>query len=261
MRAGLLAAPPRLGAPLRSAAAATTFLTRLPLPASWGAPADMVSGAPAFPLVGALLGALVGLAVNLLARVEPTAAAAAIGVALELALTGALHLDGLADSADSLGARGREHALEIMREHTLGTYGVAAIVLDLALKTVALATLVHDPLAVLAAFSVSRAVALPLAVVLPYARDARDARAGTGRLMSERLRWPAALAGMAIGAGIAIGARGIEGAALAGTALLVAAVVGAACRRRLGGVTGDTLGAAVELAGSACLLVAAGWAR
>lgn len=258
MRAGSLSAPPRLSAPLRSAACATTFLTRLPLPASWSARTDMVLGAPAFPLVGALLGAVVGATADLLSRVEPALAAAGIAVALEVLLTGALHLDGLADSADSLGARGRERALEIMRDHTLGTYGVAAVALDLLLKTVALGALARHPLAAVAALSLSRAIALPMAVALPYARAAD---AGTGRLLSQRLRWPSALAGMAIGGGIAVAALGLEGLALLGAALIVAAILAAVCHRRLRGITGDTLGAAVELAGTVCLLVAAGWLR
>jgi adenosylcobinamide-GDP ribazoletransferase len=258
MRAGALAVPLRLRAPLRSVACATTFLTRVPLPPSWSAAPDMASGAPAFPLVGALLGALVGATVDLLARVEPAAAAAAIAVALELLLTGALHLDGLADSADSLGARDRGRALEIMRDHTLGTYGVGAIVLDLLLKTAALGTLAHRPLAAVAALSLSRAIVLPMAVALPYARGGE---AGTGRVLSERLRWPSALLGMALAAALALAALGAEGAAMIGGALLVAAAIAALARRRLGGITGDTLGAASELAATACLLLAAGWAR
>jgi adenosylcobinamide-GDP ribazoletransferase len=258
MRSGTPAAPFLLSAPLRSAACAITFLTRLPLPASWGASADVLAGAPAFPLIGALIGALVGVTADLLAEVEPAAAAAAIAVALEALLTGALHLDGLADSADGLGARERERALQIMRDHTLGTYGVSAVVLDLLLKTAALSALARSPLAVIAALSLSRAIALPVAVALPYAAPMRG---GTGHLLSERLRWPPALAAVAIGAGIAVAALGPEGFALTSASLAVAIVVAAACRRRLGGITGDTLGAAVELAATACLLLAAGWAR
>lgn len=258
MRAGALASRPRLSAPFRSLASAIAFLTRVQLPSSWSASTDIAGGAPAFPVVGALLGALVGGIVHLLAKVEPAAAAAAIAVAAELLLTGALHLDGLADSADSLGARDSARALEIMRDHTLGTYGVSAIALDLLAKTVALSTLAHRPLAVLVALSLSRAIALPIAMVLPYARG-EDA--GLGYALSKRLRWPAALLGMAIAALIALVALGAEGAVLLSSALLVAAVIAALAYRRLGGITGDVLGAAIELAATVCLLVAAGWAR
>jgi adenosylcobinamide-GDP ribazoletransferase len=219
----------------------------------------MVAGAPAFPLVGALLGAAVGATAGLLARVEPAVIAAAVAVALEILLTGALHLDGLADSADSLGASGRERALEIMRDHNLGTYGVAAIVIDLVLKTAALSSLAHSPLAAaIAALSLSRAVPLPIAAALPYARSEQG---GTGRLLSERLSWRAALVGVVLGAAIAIAALGREGGALVGVALLVALGAGAWSQRRLGGITGDTLGAAVEISATVCLLVAAGWVK
>ena len=106
MRLRSLATAPDLGAPLRAVAAATTFLTRVPLPALLAAPQEMVAGAPAFPLVGAALGGLVGETAALLGRVEPAAVAAGIAVALEVLLTGALHLDGLGDSADGLGVSG-----------------------------------------------------------------------------------------------------------------------------------------------------------
>ena len=238
---------------------AITFLTRVPLPASWGASANIVAGAPAFPLVGALLGAAVAGTAGLLVRVEPPAIAAAIAVGLEILLTGALHLDGLADSADSLGARDRERSLLIMRDHALGTYGVAAIVLDLLLKVAALSVLARSPLAAtIAAFSLSRAISLPIAAALPYARPGQG---GTGRQLSERLGWRTALAGLALGCAIAIAALGLEGVALIGSALLVALAIGVGCHRRLQGVSGDTLGAAVELSATACLLVAAGFAQ
>lgn len=258
MRSGALVSPPRMGAPLRLLASAIVFLTRVPLPPSWSASSGMLAGAPAFPLVGALLGALVGGTVHLLAQVEPALAAAAIAVAAELMLTGALHLDGLADSADSLGAQDRGRALEIMRDHTLGTYGVSAIALDLLTKVAALSTLAHRPLAAVVALSLSRSIALPIAFVLPYARGEE---AGVGYELSERLGWPAALLGIAIAALIAVVALGAEGVVLLGSALLVATVIAALARRRLGGITGDVLGASIELAATACLLIAAGWVR
>jgi adenosylcobinamide-GDP ribazoletransferase len=247
-----------LGVPLRAVTAATAFLTRVPMPASLAGPAEMVAGAPAFPLVGAALGALVGETAALLGRVEPAAVAAGIAVLLEVLLTGALHLDGLADSADGLGARGREHALAAMRDHALGAYGVCAIVLDLLLKTVALGALKPDPLAAtIAALSVSRAAALPLAAALPYARP----DSGTGQVLSERLRWPAALTAALLAGAIAVAALGAQAVGLLAAAALMALTVAIVSRRRLGGITGDTLGAATELTATACLLVAAGLAR
>lgn len=248
---------PGLAAPLRSLAAAGTFLTRLPIPARAGC-TSVVAGAGAFGVVGAGIGALVGGTTALLYHIEPAAIAAAVAVALELLLTGALHLDGLADSADGLGAHGRERALAAMRDHALGAYGVCAIALDLLLKTAALAALAPDALAAtVAALSLSRAAALPLARTLPYARTG----AGTGRELSEELGWSAVLAAVLSACAIALAVLGIQALALIGAAALVTLAVGLICKRRLAGVTGDTLGAAIELAGTTCLIVAAGLAR
>ncbi len=258
MRRRSLTVAPDSSCPARALASATAFLTRLPMPASSVSPAGIVAGAPAFPLVGGALGGVVGGSAALLARVEPAPVAAAIAVALEVLLTGALHLDGLADSADGLGARERERALAIMREHALGAYGVCAIVLDLLLKTAALSALQPDPLAAtIAALALSRAVALPLAAALPYARSDD----GIGRVLSERLHWPAALAAALLAAAIAVAALGTQAAALIVAAAFVTCTVALISRRRLAGITGDTLGAAIELTATVCLLVAAGLAR
>src|SRR5918992_5718444 len=114
--------------------AALAFLTRAPVPAG-----DLVRAAPLFPVVGAALGAVVGATAVGLAGLVPPLLAATVAVALELVVTGALHVDGLADSADGLAGRDRDHALAIMRDHAVGTYGACALVLDLLAKTVALA--------------------------------------------------------------------------------------------------------------------------
>jgi adenosylcobinamide-GDP ribazoletransferase len=246
-------------APLRTVAAATTFLTRIPMPLTGASSAEMVAGAPAFPLVGAALGAAVGGTAALLGRVEPALVAAGVAVTLEVIVTGALHVDALADSADGLGAAGREGALRALRDHALGAFGVCALVLDLLLKTAALSALAAHPLAAtVAALAISRAAGLPLAATLPYARAQSG---GTGRALSERLRWPAALSAVLLAGAIAVLALGVQALALLGAAALVAALVAVLSQRRLGGVTGDTLGAAVELSATVCLLVAAGLAR
>jgi adenosylcobinamide-GDP ribazoletransferase len=257
MRLRASAAPAPALAPVRAVWAATAFLTRVPMPAGYASD-EMVAGAAAFPLVGAAIGGLVGGIAALLHHVLPAAAAAGIAVAAEVAVTGALHLDGLADSADGLGARGREGALAAMRDHALGTYGVSALVLDLLLKTAAISALEPDPLlATIAALSISRAAALPLAAALPYARAA----GGTGRALSDRLGVRPAVLGVLIAAAVAAAAVRTQAAALLAAAAVVTLAVGLASRRRLGGVTGDTLGAAVELTATTCLLLAAGLAR
>jgi adenosylcobinamide-GDP ribazoletransferase len=243
----------RARAELHAARAAASFLTRLPLEGRGGAGAEGVGrGCWAFPLVGGVVGALTG-AIALAADGLVTLAAATLAVAAGLLLTGALHLDGLADSADSLGGSSRERALEIMRDHSVGTYGAAAIVLDLILRTGLVSTLLERsdvlvPLAV--AGAVSRAAILPLALALPYAR----ALPGPGAALSGRLRGGRVALGVALAATLAIAAAGSAGFVALALATAVVLALGHLAQRCLGGITGDVLGATIELAELAVLL-------
>ncbi|MGH8776858.1 MAG: adenosylcobinamide-GDP ribazoletransferase [Jiangellaceae bacterium] len=229
--------------PARLLAAAAALLTRTPLVGRLSLPDDDVAGSAVFfPVVGAAVGALVGGAA--LVQVElgvPVLLAAAVAVGTDVVITGALHLDGLADSADGLAGRTAEDALAIMRDHSIGAYGTAAVALDLLLKAAALASGLSLA-EVVAVYAVARAAPLPLAAALRYARPD-----GTGRVLVDRLGWAGAAAGLAVAAGIAIACIG--GLAVPVLALLAVTVfaVGVAARRRIGGVTGDVLGAAVEL--------------
>jgi adenosylcobinamide-GDP ribazoletransferase len=162
-----------------------------------------------------------------------------------------LHLDALADTADALGATTREHALEIMRDHAVGAYGAVALVLDLGAKAVALAALAgrHDALrfAVCAA-AAARVVPVLLSAALPYARPG----GGTGRALAST-GW--ARCAVAVAIAVALCAL-LHAAWVLAAAAVVAAVAFAGARRWLGGVTGDLLGAAAELAELAALVVA-----
>lgn len=246
-----------LGAPIRALAAALAFLTRAPVPSGIVLDAaDLTRAAVLFPLVGAALGALVGGAAGLLALALPSLLAATLAVAIETAVTGALHLDGLADSADGLAGRDRERALTIMRDHALGAYGACALVLDLLAKVVALAALSDRAgfFLVIGAYAVSRAAPLPLAAALPYARPGE----GTGRLLAERLQPAGATVGIALAVAIAVAAGGLWAAPALACLLVVTGAAGLAARSRIGGVTGDVMGAAIELTATAALIVVAG---
>jgi adenosylcobinamide-GDP ribazoletransferase len=224
---------------------AVGFLTRLPV----GGGALTPRAAPWFGVVGAALGALVGGAAVGLAELVPPLVAGALAVALELVLTGALHVDGLADSADGLGGRDRERALAIMRDHSVGAYGASALALDLLIKAAALGALAErgEILPVIAAFAVARAAPLPLAAALPYARPE-----GTGRALD-------GLPPLAAGAGVLIAAAiALVAPATIAAAVVVTGAVWWLARRRLAGVTGDVMGAAVELAAAAALVVQLG---
>lgn len=245
------------GGSLRAAAAALAFLTRVPIGRlTVLGPDDVARGAVLFPLVGAGIGALVGgVAVGLDSRLT-LLLAAALAVAAEALVTGAIHLDALADAADGLGAPTRERALEVMREPAIGSFGATALGLDLLVKTAALAALLDGPdpvLAALAAFALGRVAPLALASALPYAR----AGGGTGASLAGPGRAPWLAAGLLVGIGIAVGALGLRGLWLVVGAGVAVILVGLVARRRFGGVTGDVLGAAVELATALALVAAA----
>ncbi|HET6571532.1 MAG TPA: adenosylcobinamide-GDP ribazoletransferase [Solirubrobacterales bacterium] len=247
--------PPRRWAELRGAVAALAFLTRVPVGRRLSLDGDDVARAgPSFPLVGAGLGAVVGgIAVGLATPLSPLVAAG-LALAAGTLLTGALHLDALADTADALGARSRDHALDIMRDHAIGAYGAVAIALDLLVKAAAIATLARDGQVLafaVAAGALSRAVPVPLAAALPYARP----REGLARSLAASA-WARAAAAAAIAILIAVLATGLDGLILAACAAILAVSLGAAFARWLGGITGDTLGAAVELTELAMLVAA-----
>ncbi|HVV59592.1 MAG TPA: adenosylcobinamide-GDP ribazoletransferase [Gaiellaceae bacterium] len=169
---------------LRAALAAVAFLTRIPVGrrVELGAE-DVGRAAPWFPLVGAGVGAATGAAAYGVAQVLPGLAAAGVALAVMAALTGALHLDAVADTADALGGSTRERALEIMRDHRIGSYGATALALDLLLRAAALAALAgtaHAIAVAAAAGAVSRGASVALAASLPYAR----AGEGTGAALA-----------------------------------------------------------------------------
>jgi cobalamin synthase len=160
----------------------------------------------------------------------------------------------MADTADGYGGRTRERALEIMRDHSVGTYGVAAVALDVGLRAATVAALVgrpHGLLWLVAAGALSRSAAGALGVVLPSARPD-----GLGRVLEGAGRPRVAVAAVA-GAAIAGLCAGWPGLAAAAGVAGLAALWGWHCVRRLGGMTGDTLGAASEGCEIAVLLVGA----
>jgi adenosylcobinamide-GDP ribazoletransferase len=235
--------------------AAVAFLTRVPLgPLQPLGDEALSRAAPLFPLVGAAIGAAV--AGSALGGVQflPAAMAGLLAVAVELILTGALHADGLADSADGLGGGDRERSLAIMRDHAIGAYGACALIVVLGLKAAALGALAEAGASgwVVAAFALSRSAPLPLGHLLPYAR-----RSGVGALLAGRLATGPAALGVGLGALVALVAAGAVAAlALLAAAAVATVLVGLMSKRRLGGVTGDVMGAAVELSATLCLVVA-----
>src|SRR3954454_6059975 len=160
----------------RAAAGAVTFLTRLPLGRFVAIDAgDVARGAPLFPVVGAAIGAVGAGAVLLLQPPLSPFLAAALATTLTVALTGAFHLDGLADTLDATGGMTRERSLEIMRDSRSGSFGAAGLALALLVRVAVVAQLVSGGgvlAGMVAAGAVSRGTAVALAGKVPYARVA-----------------------------------------------------------------------------------------
>jgi adenosylcobinamide-GDP ribazoletransferase len=266
---------------LRMFLIALQFLTRVPVPAWVGTgfePVWLNRCVVHFPLVGALVGTA-GAAVLWLAGLCWTPLVAALlAVATTVWLTGAFHEDGLADTFDALGGSvPRERALEIMKDSRIGTYGTAALGLGLALRVSLLAAaasadLAAAVLALVAAHVLGRAAAVGVMAWLPYGGDAAHAKARPLATAVPRSTATAALlvaatlvaatAALAALVAPAIPASTVGWAWRWSAATLAAVGVVLLMRRwlqaRLGGYTGDTLGATEQLTEVAVLMALSG---
>jgi adenosylcobinamide-GDP ribazoletransferase len=244
--------------------AASSFLTRLPLTAWSRAPVDalppsLAESAWAFPLVGLVVGLIGGIAYAIAGALDlPPLACALIAIAATMLATGALHEDGLADTADGFGGgTTRERKLEIMRDSRIGSFGVIVLVLSIGLRTAALANVGghwHVLGALIAAHALGRGV-LPMAMrqLAPARGDGLGAGAG-------QPEYNAAFIALGIALVIAVIGIGIRAGLIAAIiAALVAIAIGWLAERQIGGQTGDVLGAIEQGAETAALLAAAAW--
>ncbi|GAA0400899.1 adenosylcobinamide-GDP ribazoletransferase [Micromonospora gifhornensis] len=204
------------------------------------------------PLVGALLAVPVAGVLLLLGSLTAPLVAAAVAVTVSALLTRGLHLDGLADTVDALGSYRRgPAALEIMKKPDVGPFGVVALVLVLLMQVAALAELVDGPGPAILAAVVTASAAGRLGVTLACRRGVPAARPeGLGALVAGTVGPVALVAGIAVVTLLAVPAvpdRPWQGPLAVLTALAVAAVLLRHLVRRLGGITGDVLGAGVEL--------------
>jgi len=248
--------------PLDGLRLAMTLLTAIPLPGARGgaAPSRRAAGAAMAwaPAVGLLLGGAAAAALQVAARWGHSGPllAAVLAVATLAAGSRALHLDGLADTADGLGSRRPAGAaLAIMKRSDIGPFGVVTLVLTLLIQVAALAqaqALGRGAPAVLAA-AVAGRLSLPWACRrgVPAARGT-----GLGALVAGTVpaAIPVALTAAALAGAYAFG---IVVAAAVAAGLAASLVLMALAVRRLGGITGDVLGAMVEVATAVCLLVTA----
>ena len=236
--------------------AAILFLTRLPLPRHAHDGGAVSRGAWSFPLAGFVVG-LTGAVVYALAHhlILFPWPAAALTIAATLLVTGALHEDGLADTADGFGGGDtRERKLDIMHDSRIGTYGVCALVVSILLRADAIASITEPALvaaALIAAHSGARAA---VAVVMFFVAPARSDGLSFGAGQPSGLR--AAIAA-AIGFLIVLFCLGPAHALVAVIAVAIAvALLAWLSVRQIGGQTGDVLGAVEQVAEIVILLVA-----
>jgi adenosylcobinamide-GDP ribazoletransferase len=234
---------------LRGLRLAMQFLTRLPVPGVADfSPLDLARSAAWFPFVGLIVGAIVALVMFALGH-RSVMVASIVGVLAWVWLTGALHLDGLADLCDALGASHRdpERFFTVLRDPHVGTFGTVSIVLTLMLKAAGLGTL-----------TIGALVGVPLVLAwarlgtLAWGRWLKPLKAGHG----EQFAWRISIGWIVFWTVLLLAASVAVAPALCAAPLVIAAW-GAWLKARLGGMTGDCLGAGVEVTETALLLLLA----
>jgi adenosylcobinamide-GDP ribazoletransferase len=233
---------------------AVTTLTVLPVR---GGRVDRAAAAWAMglaPAVGALLGGILAGLLWLLREAGASGlVAAAVTVTAGALLTRGMHLDGLADTTDALGSYRRgDAALQVMKKSDIGPFGVAAIALTLLIQTAAISGLSESKI-------VAAWVAARLAITVACSRGVPAARPeGLGALVAGTVPRPATVLIAAVvvaAAAAATPGRPWQGPAAVVASLAVVLALVRHCVRRFGGITGDVLGAVVEVGGTTALVV------
>lgn len=236
--------------------AAIKFLTVLPVPGGWsGDEKTLARSVPYFPLVGLLIGLLAAGFDYTIGQILPLLPASTLTVIFLIGLTGGLHMDGLADTADGFfSARPRDKMMEIMRDSRIGVMGVLAVVSVVLLKVTLLTVVLTSSrwVVILIMPLAGRAAIIALMTALPYARP----EGGLATLFAGSRSWLHVL--WAWGLLFAVSGWLAQGLGLAAVflALVITALFVLCNRSKIGGYTGDTLGAVCELAEITTLLAA-----
>ena len=238
-------------------AAAAQFLTRIPI--RLRREPDVASSVSWFPFVGALIGAAVGGTAAASWHWLPPLVAGVVGIVVGLYITGAFHEDGLADVADAFaGGWTVERRLEILKDPRHGSYGVAALCSSIVIRMVCLGSL-PGPAAMfgsaVAAHAVGRGAAVGLMGLGPTATHE-----GLGADYGQAATPRRAVTGVIIGLSLAALAVGWWATALAAVMAVSILVVRWLAIRKIGGVSGDVLGACEQVAECLCLVVLTGLA-
>jgi adenosylcobinamide-GDP ribazoletransferase len=236
---------------MRRILAALQFLTIVPVPGQYH-PAE---GAGAFPLIGAALGTAAGGIFLSTAQIFGANIAALLALAFLLAIAGGLHEDGLADVFDALRAgRSRERMLAILKDSRIGAHGALALVIAVLLRWQGIAASGTRAVAVLAsALAASRGAMVALAYVSPALGDGLGD--GLGKAFCAGLRPSAVAIAVLLGAAFPFTCGVASGVVAVSANAATLWVVRAWFQHRLGGVTGDCLGAACQISEIVTLLV------
>lgn len=237
--------------------AALQFLTRLPI--RLRSQPNMATMVVWFPVAGLVIGAIVGGIGAGLWELSPPLVAGAVAVTAGLLLTGAFHEDGLGDIADAFGGGYTvERRIEIMKDSRHGTYGVAAMCASIVIRMVAVGSL-PGPAAIFASCVAAHVTARSIVVGLMAAAPLAD-HSGLGADYGRSTTLARAAVALLVGTGITALAIGWWAAPVLLAAVLAAVAVGALARHKIGGISGDVLGACEQVAECACLVVLTGLA-
>jgi len=232
--------------------AALQFLTRVPIRLK--KEPSLNATVAWFPLAGAIIGAAVGGVASGLWHVVPPLVAGAVGVAVGLLITGAFHEDGLGDIADAFGGGWTvERRLEILKDSRQGTYGVAAICTSIVIRVVSMGSL-PGPWAMftgaVAAHTMGRVAAVGMAGTMKLATHS-GLGADYGRSTTRLRAAVSVLGGTALTAAVV----GWWALPLAAASLVAVVATGTLAKRKIGGISGDVLGATEQVAEILCLVV------
>ncbi len=233
---------------------ALAFLTRLPGGAHPSGNEAIARSVPYFPAVGLLVGGLGAGTFWMGTEVFTPAIGAVLSLMVTALVTGGLHEDGLADSMDALaGGWDREGRMEIFKDSRHGTFGVLSLVLISLLKFSALTTLTGKTafLVIVAAHVVARSAAVVVMAILPSARAQ-----GLGAEYGKTLPLVPTMVAAAWGLMATVGAFGVSAPVVVAAVTVSSLVVSAWAMRKIGGATGDILGAVEQVAECAVLLTA-----
>jgi adenosylcobinamide-GDP ribazoletransferase len=242
---------------VRSLALALRYLTIAPIPAGAHVePTTLGRAAAWFPLIGLALGLTVAAAEWVIAALFPPLLDTLLTVTLWKLLTGGLHLDGLADCLDGLVGRDAGDRLRIMRDSRIGAFGAIGLILFLLLEVAAVSEL--SPAArwwtLLSAPALARSMPPLVAWIFPPATPL-----GQGAMFRSGLTRGRVIVAVTLGGVVTVAALGVAGLVVVGLVAAASLALGWFFTRQLGGVTGDVLGAAIEISELLALLTIVAW--